>query len=58
MMRVTFCFASAGKTPADAKEQATRTGEPVIFFEGVFRYLCFPNDPKLYDYTTKEQILC
>lgn len=55
-MKCTFCFASKGKLSHDAHEQADRTGNPVLFFEGVFRYLCLPDDQKLYDFTTKEDV--
>lgn len=55
-MKFTFCFAKNGKTPIDAKDQATLTGYPVLFFDGIFRYICFPNDHRLYDFTTREDV--
>lgn len=55
-MIVSFCFSLDGKTPMDAKQQATQTGHPVLFFEGIFRYILFPGDDALYDYSTKEDV--
>jgi hypothetical protein len=52
----TFCFASKGETPADARQKANRTGNAVLFFEGIFRYALFPNDDNLYEYTTKDDV--
>lgn len=55
-MTLSLCFSLDGNTPVDAKEQATRTGHPVLFFEGIFRYILFPGDATLYDYSTKEDV--
>lgn len=55
-MIFTFCFASDGKTPGDAREQANLTGEIVLFLEGIFRYVLLPKDDTLYDYTTREDV--
>lgn len=55
-MVCTFCFASDGKEPHDARQQANKTGKPVLFFEGVHRYVLFPDDETLYDYTHREDI--
>lgn len=55
-MLCTFCFSAKGKSPADAKEQANKTGKPVLFFEGIFRYVLFPNDDNIYEYTTKDEV--
>lgn len=52
----TFCFSIDGKGADDAREQANRTGDAVLFFEGIFRYVLLPNDPTLYEYTTKEDV--
>lgn len=52
----TFCFAKDGKGTDDARAQANRTGNAVLFFEDIFRYVLFPDDPTLYDYTTKEDV--
>lgn len=55
-MLCTFCYSKDGKSPADAKEQANRTGKAVLFFEGIFRYVLFPDDDSLYEYTTKDEV--
>lgn len=55
-MILTFCFSKDGETADDAREQANKTGNAVLFFEGIFRYVLFPNDNTLYDYTTKDDV--
>lgn len=55
-MLVSFCFSKDGRNADDARDQANATGHPVLFFEGVFRYLLLPDDETLYDYTYKEDI--
>lgn len=55
-MICTFCFASKGQNPSDAREQANKTGNPVLFFEGIFRYALFPGDDALYEFTRKEDV--
>lgn len=55
-MLCTFCFSKNGNSPADAREQANRTGNAVLFFEGIFRYVLFPDDDTLYEYTTKNEV--
>lgn len=55
-MLCTFCFSKDGKTPSDAKEQPTRTGQAVLFFEGIFRYVLFPHDNTIYEYPTKDDV--
>ncbi len=55
-MEFTFCFSMDSKTHTDAKEQANRTRKAVIFLEGIFRYVLFPDDDNLYEYTTKDEV--
>lgn len=55
-MIFTFCFSNDGKTPSDAREQANRTGDAVLFLEGIFRYVLFPGDDTLYEFTTKDEV--
>lgn len=55
-MLCNFCFSKDGKGTDDARTLANRTGKAVLFFEGVFRYVLFPYDPTLYEYTTKEDV--
>lgn len=55
-MLCTFCFSKDGKGTDDARAQANETGNAVLFFEGDFRYVLFPDDDTLYDYTTKNDV--
>lgn len=55
-MICTLCFAKNGKGTDDARAQANRTGEAVLFFEGIYRYALLPGDDTLYDYSTKEDV--
>lgn len=51
-----FCFAKDGRGTDDARAQANKTGNAVLFFEDIFRYVVFPEDDTLYEYTTKEDV--
>lgn len=51
-----MCFSKDGKTFSDAIAQATKSKNAVLFFEGIFRYVAFPDDNNCYEYTTKDEV--
>jgi hypothetical protein len=55
-MIFTMCFSKDGKTFSDAIAQATKSNKAVLFFEGIFRYVAFPDDNNCYEYTTKDEV--